>query len=111
MSAPITAIIYQPDGSSEVRELDLPDLPDIYDLRELIGPMVGGYPDHVSVLHQGRRADMFVEECSAVSGQPRNEAATAIYRTAWLSTHPKDDPEGLPAIHGPAVLFTKRVWF
>ena len=43
---------------------------------------------------------MFVDELNALKGSPRNERATAIYRSHWLSTHRDDDPEGLPHIVG-----------
>ena len=41
----------------------------------------------------------------------RNEAATAIYRNNVLSQVPGKEPETLPCIVGPAVLFSRRVWF
>lgn len=48
-------------------------------------------------------------------GLPRNEAATAIYRRATIlgrtAIKYDGDPETLPAIYGPAVLFDRRVWF
>lgn len=67
--------------------------------------------EHVTVLWEGRRADMFVGETSAINGRHiRNFRATAIYRAAALAHDPTRDPESLPAISGPAVLFDDRVW-
>ena len=62
--------------------------------------------EHVSVLFNGHRRDMFVGETSAINGRHiRNIRATEIYRANALSQNPGLDPEDLPAISGPAVLF------
>lgn len=68
-------------------------------------------PGHES----GERHDMFVDGLSATASKPGyplpiNKPATDIYRANWLAQHPGDDPEDLPAIHGPAVLFHRIVW-
>jgi hypothetical protein len=55
--------------------------------------------------------DMFVDEDSHGRERPRNEAATTIYRANALRQFPGTDPESLPWIAGPAVLFDRRVWF
>ncbi len=67
------------------------------------------------MLHEGQRRDMFVSEYGRLQmpGRgplPRNERATAIYRTLALVQAPATDPERLPWIAGPAVLFERRVW-
>lgn len=80
-------------------------------LRRLLETYLGGNLEHVSVLWNGKPADMFVHETGRLDGMPRNEAATAIYRAYWLSEHPEANPEDLHWIAGPAVLFDKRVWF
>lgn len=68
--------------------------------------------EHVAVLWEGGRRDMFVGESSAENGRHiRNIRATEIYRNNWLTQHPGTDPESLPAISGPAVLFDQIVWF
>ena len=91
--------------------VDLPRSPGLDALRAVVEPMLyGGRLEHVSVLHEGRLADMFVCEDSAFVGNVRNNKATKIYRANWMSQHPKDDPESLPAIYGPAVLVDRRVW-
>lgn len=90
--------------------------------------------EHVSVLYDGHRRDMFVGETSSTNGRHiRNVRATNIYRAnaiqkarlgvefdipadieRLLSGRPEYsflDPESLPAICGPAVLFPdKIVW-
>ncbi len=81
-------------------------------INKLVQPLIGGgHIEHVAVLHDGQRRDMFVDEEGRLKGMKRNERATAIYRTAWLSRNPGADAEQLPHIAGPAVLFTRRVWF
>ncbi|MDR6954153.1 hypothetical protein J2X65_003521 [Ancylobacter sp. 3268] len=80
--------------------------------------------EHVAVLYNGERRDMFVGETSAINGRHiRNVRATAIYRAnaraQWLAgLHSLDrvpvvgfNAEALPAISGPAVLFPATlVW-
>jgi len=86
-------------------------------IKSLIEPILAGEPlMHVSVLHDGKRRDMFVSEIGRMElttrgPLPRNDRATAIYRAKWLTRHPEVDPESLPFIAGPAVLFERVVWF
>jgi hypothetical protein len=86
-------------------------------LRTFVEPLLGHEPlEHVSVLWDNRQADMFVSELGRVHMTtrpplPRNEAATIIYRTAWLRREAETAPERLPWIAGTAVLFERRVWF
>ena len=102
----------RPAAEPEIRETELAPEPGYIRLKAVVTPLLDGADlERVSVLHDGERADMFVDEMSAVKGLPRNEAATAIYRNNWLTQHPGEDPESLPAIYGPAVLFSRRVWF
>ena len=77
---------------------------------------ISGYFDepfeHVAVLHKGKRTDMFVGETSSINGRhARNDQATAIYRNNSLTRDPDLDPESIPDIKGPAVVFAGRVWF
>jgi hypothetical protein len=83
------------------------------DLRRLIEPHLGGASlMHVRVLCPvlGDWTDMFVDDMGALKRLPRNDAATTIYRNGFLSRNPNDDPEKLPYIAGPAVVFMRRVW-
>jgi hypothetical protein len=101
--------ILEVHGKVTTGSVDWPEEPG-YDLfRALLDPIIGRF-EHVAVLHEGGRRDMFVNEMSAFD-MPRNEAATRIYRNNTLTRSPETDPESIPAIHGPAVLFGRRVWF
>ncbi len=104
--------IFKPDGTSEKRSAELEPEPGYHALKAIIEPILDNQPlEHVAVLHDGRRADMFVDENGPTRGLPRNEAATKIYRNNWLKQHPETRPEELSAIYGTAVLFSRRVWF
>lgn len=109
--------VLRPDGTREEGSVDWPREPTFEQIKALVGPHLNGDPlEHVTVLHQGQRTDMFVSEYGhlARAGRgplPRNDAATTTYRAAWLSTHPGDNPESMPFIAGPAILFDRRVWF
>lgn len=105
-------IIMKANGTSEEREIDLPEDPGYDVLASLIRPLLDGADlEHVSVLHDGPK-DMFVDDDGLAKELPRNEAATRVYRNNWLTQHPEDAPETLPEIVGPAVLFPdRRVWF
>lgn len=103
-----------PVGDSAVGtgSVEWPNEPGFDAINKMVQPLIGGgHIEHVSVLHDGERRDMFVDEEGRVKGMPRNDRATAIYRTAWLSRNPGGDAEALPHIAGPAVLFTRRCWF
>ncbi len=107
-----TMIIFRVGAEPETRTVSLEPEPGYDVLKGLIDPCLGGgHLEHVTVLHEGQRTDMFVDDESVAKGLPRNEAATAIYRNNWLTQHPEDDPESLPAIYGPAILMSRRVWF
>jgi len=111
--------IYRVGQSEPERgEVDWPTEPSYALIKALVEPLLGaGEPlDHVSVLHNDRRCDMFVSELGHVeltsrAPLPINDAATAIYRHNWLTQHPETDPEDLPEIAGTSVLFPDRlVW-
>lgn len=103
-------LVLNPAGDPSVRVIDMTGDPGLAELRDVLEPILGGRPEHVAVLHEGRRADMFVHEDGHGEHLPRNEAATAIYRAFWLERHPSDHPETLPCIAGPAVIFDRIVW-
>lgn len=107
-----TMHIYAVGRERETREVDLAKEPGYLALKTVLTPLLDGADlEHVSVLFEGRRADMFVDEIGANKGLPRNEPATTIYRANWLAQRPEERPESLPAIYGPAVVFARRVWF
>lgn len=110
--------IYRPgEGAAERGEVDWPQSPTYETMKALIEPILGeGEPlEHVTVLFNGKRADMFVSELSHVALTTRaplrhNDRATNIYRTNWMAQHPDQDSETLPSIAGTAVLFHRLVW-
>ena len=110
------ATIFYADGRTESIEADIPQTPGYDNLKTILDPIFGALSwEHVTVLHDNRIMDMFVDECGHLKGMPRNEAATAIYRNATMSGRTgmgiPSDPEMLPFIVGTAVLFDQRVWF
>lgn len=104
--------ILKTNGDIDVTSVDWPAEPDFEIIRSLVEPLLDGADlEQVSVLHEGKRRDMFVDDSGHLKGLPRNEQATRIYRAATLSRQPHVNPETLPCIVGPAVLFYRRVWF
>ena len=114
-------LIMRPDAPHETREVAFKGAPDYRQLDALLRPILDGADlEHVTVLASFtgeppyERADMFVDEMSALKQLLRNEAATLIYRRASMmgrTGRPAPaDPEDIPAIYGPAVLFERRVW-
>lgn len=110
--------VHRPDQPEpQIVNARMPPKPSLRDIKIVVLPLLDrgdGIPrnlEHVSVLFEGQPTDMFVDEVGVNDGLPRNEQATAIYRTYWLQEHPGDDPESLPHIAGTAVLFRgRRVW-
>lgn len=79
------------------------------DIRPKINELLEGRLEHVSVLFNGKRADMFVVEDSA-GNLPVNELATKIYHASSLSRNPTADTSSWAKIYGSAVVFDERVW-
>lgn len=110
-------LIMRPDQPHETREIDLPREPGFAQLDALLTPLLDGAGlEHVTVLADFSggtdymRADLFVDEEGIKKRLPANGAATAIYRRNWMQQHPEQDPETLPYIAGPAILFDRIVW-
>jgi hypothetical protein len=100
-------------GVSADHEILLAKKPVYEDLRRLVEPHLSGARlMHVRVLcpELGDWTDMFIDDMGALKRLPRNDTATAIYRNSFLSRNPNDDPEKLPYIAGPAVVFLRPVW-
>jgi hypothetical protein len=109
-------IAFFPDGSTRSGFVQWPRNPGLALIEQLVLPLLGdGEPlEQVAVLYKDRPADMFVSEYGHLDHGtrgplPRNDAATDIYRAHWRGNHPNDDPDTLPWIAGPAVLFTNRI--
>ena len=105
-------LIFHTDNSVEEKEIDWPTKPTFKVINSLLEPILNGaYLEHVSVLYEDKRSDMFLDEEGKLKHLSRNEKATAIYRAATLKYKPKTPPETLDFICGTAILFTRIVWF
>jgi hypothetical protein len=126
-------LIYRPDKvEPEAREVELEERPSLAELRAIVQPILdaeqpdGGPMERVAVLFEGKPADGFVGEFSAVEDLAARDAKRAGYRQAPLPVNPSatsvywtfarsrgDNPnyQTTPAIHGAFVLFDRRVWF
>ncbi|MEJ6846802.1 hypothetical protein V3589_11355 [Sinorhizobium fredii] len=110
----------QPGQQNELRPVHLPEIDRsiVWALREIVEPITGDRMAHVPVLTDFldgvdyQPADMFVNARwhHYDPPLPRNEAATILYRRHVLLNQEVADPEELPWIAGPAVLFKHRVW-
>lgn len=99
------------NGVKLSKEVDLPKTPGYTALDAIIRPLLGGRSlERVNVLHEGQYTDMFVGEDSADGSLPVNPEATAIYRNNVLTHEKGVTADELPAIYGPAVLFSRKVW-
>ncbi len=104
--------IIKADGSESEHTIDWPEEPGLAHLRALLTPILdGGRLEHVLVKWRDQRTDMFVDEQFFEKNLPRNDKATDIYRSYFLSGHPGENPENLSHIRGTAILFHRRVWF
>jgi hypothetical protein len=105
--------VFTETGTFTDHEILMEKKPAYDDLRRLVEPHLRGASlMHVLVLCPmlGVWTDMFIDDMSALKRLPRNDAATRIYRNGFLSKRPSDDPEKLPYIAGPAVVFLRPVW-
>lgn len=107
---PTVLHIIRPGAMIEDQTAMLPEAPSLEDLRALINPIVGGPFEHVTIYDTGEARDMFVHETGAIDGLPVNDTASRLYRAGYLAANRGAKPEDLPAIHGPAILFSRRVW-
>ena len=113
MSAQTVDVIVFTPGTSELirHQITIPQEPHYGDLNKAIGPLIGGgikNIEHVTVLFDGVRADMFVDDESASKGLEVNQAATRVYHEA--SRRRGDDMTAAPRIYGVAVLSKKILW-
>jgi hypothetical protein len=110
---PTTYRVFSEAGTFADHEVLIEKKPRYDELRSLVEPHLGGARlMHVRVLcpYLGQWTDMFVDEMGALRRRRRNDPATLIYRNGFLSKHPGDDPEKLPYIAGPAVVFLRPIW-
>lgn len=122
-------IVLHPSGQQVKTTVDLPERPKYGDLSNVMRRFLGTYSDprggepvaelmeHVSVLVDGERRDMFVCELGDCKLRTRgplpfNPQASALMRAVTLAERPDADPDTLAKVCGVAVLFDgRRVWF
>jgi hypothetical protein len=105
--------VFTEAGTFSDHEILMEKKPTHHDVRRLVEPHLGGARlMHVPVLCPKTRrwTDMFIDGMGALKQLPRNDAATSIYRHGFLLRCPNKDPEKLPYIAGPAVVFLRSVW-
>jgi hypothetical protein len=102
--------VFHPGEQPQSSSVELAPEPAWTSLQAILKPLLGcGRIERVAVLHNGKRADMFVDEDGHAKGLPVNLDATAIYQSfARSKGRPIDDAA---VIVGPAVLFDRPVWF
>lgn len=111
-----TYTIYRVDGTTERGEIEWPfepHGPGYHRIAKLVNPIVEGELEQVSIRGAGGKPrDMFVNDVGRIEGRQRNEAATKLYRAAWVKAHPRRDPESVPGldIRGVAVVFDQVIW-
>jgi len=85
------------------------DAPTLAELEAVIRPLLDGADmEHVAVLWDGRRCDMFVDEMGALKKLKRNDYARDLSQQL-ADPSPGTDPESMPAIYGTAILFADIV--
>jgi hypothetical protein len=110
---PTTYRVFAEDGTFADHETLMAKKPIYDELCTIVEPHLGGARlMHVRVLCPmlGKWTDMFIDDMGALKRLCRNDAATRIYRNGFLSKRSNDDPECLPYIAGPAVVFLRPVW-
>lgn len=109
--------VIQADGSVEEHTIEWPEDPGYDAISKIVNPYLNGEPlEHVTVLYNDARCDMFISELGHVhlttrGPLPVNTTATEIYRGNWMKRNPSDDPDSLPTIAGIAILFERRIWY
>jgi hypothetical protein len=69
------------------------------------------HPQRIRIVRGGRLGDMFVDERGHELGLPANQAATDILRQALAEMPSQSELGDLGMIAGPAVVFSRQVWF
>jgi hypothetical protein len=105
--------VFTETGTFADHQILLGKKPIYEELCTLVEPHLGGArPMHIRVLCPmlGKWTDMFIDDMGALKRLPRNEAATKIFRNGFAPKHLNDNPEKLPYIAGPAVVFLRPLW-
>ena len=105
--------IYATTGPRQSAVFDLPAIPTTAELRAVVEPLLdGGAMDRMAVWDGMMFVDMFVDRNAAAKQLPLNQRATEIARAEALAFHkPTPLADTLPAVHGPAVVFARPVYF
>lgn len=119
-------VVFYPDGTTAGGLVDLPERPRFEAIKAIVEPIIfpPGTPDlpksrpdeperkwveHVTVLCDGGRRDLFCDEDFRQRGSPPNPAAHRIYAN---NTAAQGLPvDGVPPMMGICVLFGRQVWF
>ena len=64
-----------------------------------------GRAQRIEYVEDGFIKGMYVDDLAQIKDLPRNERATALFRAHYLAANRFINPESLPFIAGPAVLF------
>lgn len=105
--------VYRPAAEKrETHTVMLVSEPSYDEIKAVVGPYLeDGRMEHVSILFNGVRSDMFVDEDFNEKGLELNEEATKIYHASSLQREPEADTSDWPKIRGVAVVFDRRIWF
>lgn len=79
-----TLYILEATAEGAVRQQQCEQLPSSVELAALIG-VASGHVEHVTVLYQGKRAHLFVDDEGALKGATPNKRASALYANATRS--------------------------
>lgn len=109
-------LVLEPGKPAIEGEVDWPEKPSRQQMRDVVlreAPGVGTSPEHVTILGPDNetRCDMFVHDEGVRLGLPINDEATVHYHRASIVSQGLAHHESWPKVHGPAVLFLRRVWF
>lgn len=105
-------VLYPGERADYTDVIDWPSEPGFAAIRMLVEPLLdNAIMEHVSVLYEGARCDMFVDEMGHSKGLMLNRIATKIYWAASLQREPDANTNAWPTIVGPAVLFERQIWF
>jgi hypothetical protein len=66
--------------------------------------------ERVAVIANDERVDMYVCELGAIKRMQCNDVATKLFRDTVLMGTPSKEPEMLPHIAGPVVVFDRVIW-
>lgn len=112
----IAALIIEPEGTTERRELELAMGMPYPKLRAVLKPLIDGEIERVRVWARFEEAlqpqycDMFVDEDGQQKDLKPNLIATAVYWSNVLMHQGISSIETWPMVRGRAILLRERVW-